>query len=97
MSEGGTLPEASGAFEVRNALGMHARAAARLAHLAETFDAEVQVERAGERVCAKSIMGLLLLCGQRGTRLQVFARGPDAQEAVDAIGALIASGFGEQT
>ena len=85
----------SGTFEIVNALGLHARAAARLAHVAESYRAEVLIEKGGERVDAKSIMGLLLLCGQRGTSLRVIARGPDADEAVQAIGALIASRFGE--
>ena len=87
--------EASGTFEIINALGLHARAAARLAHVAESYTAEVEIEKDGERVDAKSIMGLLLLCGQRGTSLRVIARGPDAREAVHAIAALIASRFGE--
>ena len=84
-----------GTFEIVNALGLHARAAARLAHLAEEFSSKIEVEKDGERVDAKSIMGLLLICGQPGTSLHVIANGPDAAKAIEKIGILVASGFGE--
>lgn len=84
-----------GTFEIVNALGLHARAAARVAHLAETFTSTIEIEKDGERVDAKSIMGLLLMCGQPGTSLEFTATGPDAERAIDALGKLVASGFGE--
>ncbi|MBW2464007.1 MAG: HPr family phosphocarrier protein [Deltaproteobacteria bacterium] len=86
---------AEGTFEIVNQLGLHARAAARLVQIAATFDAEVELEKDGQTVNAKSIMGVLLLCGQRGTKVTVIGVGPDGEAAVAAIGRLIADRFGE--
>ena len=88
--------EARETFEVINELGLHARAATRLVQLASRYQAEVWVEKDGQRANAKSVMGVLLLCGQRGARITVSAEGPDAEEAVAAIGALVRSRFGEE-
>ncbi|MFW6050184.1 MAG: HPr family phosphocarrier protein [Myxococcota bacterium] len=88
--------EACETFEVVNELGLHARAAAKLVQMAERFASKVEVEKGGQRVDAKSVMGLLLLCGTRGSKLTVYARGSDASEAVEAIGRLIAGRFGEE-
>lgn len=86
---------ASGEFVVVNQLGLHARAATKLVQLAARFEAEIELEREGQAANAKSVMGVLLLCGSRGTTLRVQARGRDAREAVEALGKLIADGFGE--
>ena len=86
---------ARGTFEVRNKLGLHARAATKLVQLAAKFPCEITVGRAGQTANAKSVMGVLLLCGARGTHVTIWARGSDAAEVVDAIGKLIASRFGE--
>lgn len=83
-------------FEVVNELGLHARAAAKLVQTAERFRSDIQIAKGAQHVDAKSVMGLLLLCGTRGTTLTVKARGPDAAEAVGAIGELIADRFGEE-
>jgi len=82
-------------FVIVNELGLHARAAARLVELASGFQAEVELEKDGQRANGKSIMGVLLLCGQRGAAVKVRAQGEDAGEAVAAIGRLIADRFGE--
>lgn len=87
---------ASETFEIVNALGLHARAATKLSHLAARFCAHVELEKDGQRANAKSIMGLLLLCGAKGTRVTVHAEGADAEDAVHAIGRLIAERFGEE-
>lgn len=87
--------EVRGTFRIVNELGLHARAATKLVQLATSFRAEVDVEKDGRRANAKSIMGVLLLCGQRGADLTVIARGDDARAAVDAIGALVDGRFGE--
>jgi len=84
-----------GQFEIVNELGLHARAAARLVELASNFAADVSLEKDGQRVNGKSIMGVLLLCGQRGSSVRVVADGDDASAAVQAIGALINDRFGE--
>ncbi|MFN7699074.1 MAG: HPr family phosphocarrier protein [Deltaproteobacteria bacterium] len=87
----------SAAFVIVNELGLHARAATRLVQLASRHQSEIELERDGQRANAKSVMGVLLLCCSRGTQLKVHAAGVDAPEALEAIGALIASGFGEGT
>jgi len=90
-----TEPVATGSFEIVNNLGLHARAATKLVQLATRFPCEVHIGRDGQTANAKSVMGVLLLCGARGTFVEVAARGPCAAEAVSAIGELIASRFGE--
>jgi len=80
---------------IGNALGLHARAAARFVHLAGTFGAQVLVDRAGRTIDGKSIMGLLLLAAARGSVVTISADGPDEQDAIDALCELVASGFGE--
>ncbi len=89
------MSEASGTFTVVNERGMHARPASKLVRLASSFKSEVTVEKDGEVKNAKSVMGVLLLCGSKGTTLTIRASGEDADACVEAIGALIASGFGE--
>ena len=93
MSEG--VPVAEGRFEIINNLGLHARAATKLVQLASRFTCEIEISREGQKANAKSVMGVLLLCGAKGTFLEVTARGPASEEAVQAIGTLIASKFGE--
>lgn len=81
---------------VPNALGLHARAAARFAHLASRYQANVSVTRGARLVDGKSILGLLLLCASQGTSIVIAADGPDAEAAVAALGALVQRGFEEQ-
>ena len=88
--------EVAATFEIINELGLHARAATKLVQLASQFQSEVTVAKEGQSANAKSVMGVLLLCGSRGSSVTVRARGPDAQQAVDAIGRLIADRFGEE-
>jgi phosphocarrier protein HPr len=83
------------AFVIKNALGLHARAATKLAQLASKFPCEVEVGREGEVANAKSVMGLLLLCGSQGTTIDVTATGERADECLAAIEALIEDKFGE--
>jgi phosphocarrier protein HPr len=87
---------ASGSFTVKNKLGLHARAAAKLTQVASRFPCEVRIAHDGQAVNAKSVMGLLLLCGSKGSELSVEASGERAEEAVGAIGQLIDSLFGEE-
>jgi phosphocarrier protein HPr len=91
-----TRDSAEGTFEIVNELGLHARAAAKLVRLAEGFASTIEVAKEGQRADAKSIMGLLLLCGIRGSKLTVRASGADAAEAIQAIGELIGGRFGEE-
>jgi phosphocarrier protein HPr len=80
---------------VTNALGMHARAAARFVHAATAYQSQIRVARDGQVVDGKSIMGLLLLAASRGTTLEISADGPDEADAVDALCRLVTSGIGE--
>lgn len=89
------MTQARGTFEVLNKLGLHARAATKLVQLASQFPCEIVISRAGQSANAKSVMGVLLLCGSKGTKLDVEARGPQAEEAIDRIGKLIGGRFGE--
>jgi phosphocarrier protein HPr len=84
-----------GRFEVINKLGLHARAATRLVQLASQFPCEITISREGQNANAKSVMGVLLLCGSPGALLDVEAKGEGAADAVRQIGALIADRFGE--
>lgn len=84
-----------GRFRIVNALGLHARAAAKLVQLAGRFSARIELEKDGQTADAKSIMGVLLLCGQKGSEITIRAWGSDAGEAVAALGRLIAERFGE--
>lgn len=85
-----------GTFEVVNRLGLHARAASRLVQLASKFPCEIVLRREEQEANAKSVMGVLLLCGSKGTKLTVVASGERASEAVDSIGELIKDRFGEE-
>ena len=80
---------------VSNALGLHARAAARFVHLASGFRSHVKVSRGSQTMDGKSIMGVLLLAAARGTPLTIAADGRDETAAVLALTALVESGFGE--
>ena len=85
----------SQAVTVVNQLGMHARAAAKFVHLAGRFDARVKVARDRREMDGKSIMGILLLAAARGSTITISAEGSDERDAVDALVALVRSGFGE--
>lgn len=80
---------------VVNRLGLHARAAARFVHLASRFSARIRVARHGREMDGKSIMGLLLLAAARGSVVLISAEGTDEQDAIEALAALVQSGFGE--
>jgi phosphocarrier protein len=83
-------------FDIRNRLGLHARAAAQLVRLANQFSSEIRVVKDGVEVNGKSIMGVLMLAAPKDTRVGVRANGADAEEALAAIGALIDRKFGEE-
>ena len=80
---------------VVNQLGMHARAAAKFVHLATRYEAKVRVARDRREMDGKSIMGILLLAAARGQTITISADGSDEHDAVNALVALVQSGFGE--
>jgi phosphocarrier protein len=81
---------------VVNQLGLHARAAAKIVHLATRYESQIRVIRNTKVMDGKSIMGILLLAAARGTAITVEAAGADEQAAVDALVQLVESGFGEE-
>lgn len=78
-----------------NQEGLHARPAARIVRLANSFVAEVELAKDGLAVNAKSIMGVMMLAAECGSSITIRANGPDAEQAVQALAELVASGFGE--
>ena len=78
-----------------NKLGLHARAAARLTHVASGYQCEIWISRSGRRVNAKSIMGVMMLAAAQGTTILVETDGPDEDEAMRAVAALVAGRFEE--
>jgi phosphocarrier protein len=82
--------------EIRNRLGLHARAAARFVHTANRFRSKVLVSRNGKTMDGKSILGILLLAAAQGARLEVAAEGEDEGACVDALVALVEDRFGEE-
>lgn len=83
-------------FTIRNRQGLHARPAAMLVKLCNTFQSEIWVEKGDEQVNGKSIMGLMMLAANHGAVIKVTAEGTDAETAVERIGALIEGGFMEE-
>ncbi len=83
-------------FLIVNTLGLHARAAAQLVQAANRYQSEVLVEREGQSVNGKSIMGVLMLAAGKGSEIQVSCEGSDAEEAMGSLARLIEAGFGER-
>ena len=83
------------AVAIVNPLGLHARAAARFVHVASGFLSAIRVGRAGREMDGKSIMGLLLLAAAQGSDITITADGPDEEEAMAALCALVLRGFDE--
>ena len=83
-------------LEIINKKGLHARASARFVQTVERFDAMVTVTRGSETVGGTSIMGLMMLTAGPGTTITVEATGNEATAAIEALAALVASGFGEE-
>ena len=81
--------------EIVNPLGFHARPAAEFVKLAGSFHCNLWLEKDGVEVNAKSIMGGLMLAAEKGSQLMIRAEGADADDALAALGDLIARGFEE--
>jgi phosphocarrier protein len=78
-----------------NKLGLHARAAAKFVSTASRYGCEIHIERGGQRINGKSIMGVMMLAASKGSELTVTAEGEDEEAAVAAIEELVAARFGE--
>lgn len=86
---------AEGTFEIINALGLHARAAAQLVQVANRYKSEVTLVCEGQKANAKSIMGVLMLAAAQGMQVTVKCKGDDAESCLQDIQKLIANRFGE--
>ena len=96
MSTGGNnVSRVSRDVVVQNKLGLHARPGSMFVKLATRFECEIFVEKEGEEVNWKSIMGLMTLAAGQGTTLVVEAQGDEAEKAADAIQTLVESKFNE--
>jgi phosphocarrier protein HPr len=82
-------------LEIRNSLGLHARAAGALVRLSSAFQSEITVEKDGMKANSKSIMGLLMLAAASGSTILVTAQGGDEEEAMAAIEGLVRRNFNE--
>ena len=82
-------------IEIKNKLGLHARAAAKFVHTAARFKSDIKIRKGDEEVDGKSILGILLLAAGRGSVIKVRADGEDEREALDAIEKLIEAKFDE--
>lgn len=89
------MPELSRTVEIINKLGMHARAAAKFVNLASMFNSNVQVERNGQKVDGKSIMGVMMLAAAKGTEITLHIIGDDADACIDDLENLINNRFDE--
>ena len=78
-----------------NKLGLHARAAAKLVRLTSEFSCEIEIEKNGQRVNAKRIMGVMMLAASKGTEIVIHADGSDEEQAIDKIEQLINNRFDE--
>lgn len=84
-----------GNAQVINRLGMHARPAAMFVSHASRFSSDIFIEKDGLRVNGKSIMGVMMLAAEMGSKLTIIAEGKDEKEAVATLVNLIQSGFGD--
>jgi phosphocarrier protein HPr len=84
-------------LKIVNQRGLHARASAKFVQLASSFDADVKVEKDGVSVGGTSIMGLMMLAASPGCCISVSAEGREAAEVMDALEALVADRFGEES
>jgi phosphocarrier protein HPr len=82
-------------FTIENRLGLHARPSARFVKVTTRYKCDIWVEKDGEKVNGKSIMGLMMLAAGQGSVLTIIAEGPDAEKALDELEALIKSRFDE--
>jgi phosphocarrier protein len=82
--------------QIVNKRGLHARASAAFVKLAEKFDAEVTVTREGQSVGGGSIMGLMMLGAGQTATILIETEGPEAEEALEALTALVEAGFHEE-
>lgn len=84
-----------GTYEIINALGLHARAAAQMVKVANRYKSDITIEANGQRANAKSIMGVLMLAAAQGTQVKLTCKGDDAEACLADLAKLINDRFGE--
>jgi len=89
------MTELARTIEITNKLGMHARAAAKFVNLASTFNSKVQIEKNGQKVDGKSIMGVMMLAAAKGTEITLYITGDDAGTCIKDLESLINNRFDE--
>jgi phosphocarrier protein HPr len=82
-------------FEIKNKLGLHARAAARMVNISTQYKSRIFLERDGMEVNGKSLLSILTLACPRGSWITIRAEGTDAREAMESLENLIENKFGE--
>jgi len=82
--------------EISNEVGVHVRPASMLVEIASKFESEIWIEKNGQEANGKSIMSLLLLSAEKGSKIKIKAEGPDAEEAVKALVSIVEKKFGEK-
>jgi phosphocarrier protein HPr len=95
MSGAPPTTEQHASLEIRNRLGLHARAAVLLVQTANRFEAEVAIAKDGQSVNGRSIMGIVVRAAEQGSTIDVTTSGPQAAEAMEAIRELVEAGFHE--
>lgn len=96
MNTQGELPTTSKDLTIQNRNGLHARPAALFVKTSSRFHSEIWVEKDGEKVNGKSIMGLMMLAAGKGSVLRITAEGEDAQTVMQELEHLITTRFGEE-
>ena len=96
MRMSGAGDKLSATARIANKRGLHARASAKIVEAAARFQSEITIVKDGQRVNARSIMGLMMLAASQGSEIGLEAQGPDAPEAMTAMLALIEAKFGEE-
>jgi phosphocarrier protein HPr len=95
MSGAPPASEHHATLEIKNRLGLHARAAVLLVQTANRFEAEVAITKGDQSVNGRSIMGIMMLAAEQGSTIDVTTSGPQAGEALEAIRELVEAGFHE--
>ena len=90
------VPVAERSVRIVNEAGLHARPAAQLVKLASRFACDIEFVKDGMNVNAKSIMGVLMLAAEHGSHIQIRCAGDDANDALEALSALVQHGFEEE-
>lgn len=81
---------------IKNKLGLHARAAVKFMNLANRFASSVWIEKDGNEIDGKSILGILTLAATQGSTINLKIEGPDEDRALDALEALVENKFNEE-